>query len=142
MTEIFKCISNEIRLDGKGHLNTDFYSDSFEEILISKNKDILLYDIPNRRIGKTYALNAFLLIVQMLYPKKMYRTICLTPYPKQEYLVDVIYSDISKIYEKLQQYNSELVLLVVDDIDLSDNNFRKFLGKCVWRNVKIVGFVK
>ena len=142
MTDIFKCVSNEIRLDGKGHLNKAFYSDSFEKILLSKSKNILLYNIPNRGIGKTYSINNFLLNTQMLYSDKIYRTIGITPYPTQEYLVDAIYSDISKLYEKLQQNNSEPILIVVDDVDLSDSNFRELLGKCVWRNVKIVGFVK
>ncbi len=47
MTEIFKCLSNEIRLDGKGHLNADFYCQKFENIFLSNKryKNILLYNV-------------------------------------------------------------------------------------------------
>lgn len=137
-------IQSEIRLDGKGHLNTDFYCQKFENIFLSnrKYKNILLYYIPNRAIGKTYTINNFLLDMQTLYLDKIYRIICLTPHPKQEYLVDEIFTNINRYYEITHYDNRDkITIYVVDDIDYGNEKFLQFLESCVWRNVIVVGFV-
>lgn len=134
-------ILSEERLDGKGHLDLDFYINRFEQIFDKNNSSIVLYKNNNRKIGKSYVLNEFAYICQFTHPQCL--IFWVSDHINQERIGDVTL-DYKTFYfiENCTGYTNENSIFILDGADAYHKNIIEFLCWAEPRKIKVVGFVE
>lgn len=131
-------VINEVRLDGKGFLDKEYYLSSFEQVFTKENTNAVLYTVPHRKIGKTEILNEFAYITTFTYPY-IEDIIWVTSYKMQEHIGNKVI-DVNQV----QQWKAERTdnrLFIVDDMTLVNPNFAKFMDFLYSYQAKVIGFV-
>lgn len=131
-------VSNEVRLNGKGFLDKEYYLSSFEQVFIKENTNAVLYTVPHCKIGKTEILNEFAYITTFTYPY-IEDIIWVTSYKMQEHIGNKVI-DVNQV----QQWKAERTdnrLFIVDDMTLVNPNFAKFMDFLYSHQAKVIGFV-
>lgn len=131
-------VINEVRLDGKGFLDKEYYLSSFEQVFTKENTNAILYTVPHRKIGKTEILNEFAYIATFTYPY-IEDIIWVTSYKMQEHIGNKVI-DVNQFHQwKAERTDNRL--FIVDDMTLVNPNFAKFMDFLYSYQAKVVGFV-
>ena len=131
-------VMNEMKLNGKGFLDKEYYLSSFEQVFTKENTSAILYTVPHRKIGKTEILNEFAYITTFTYPH-IENIIWVTSYKMQEHIGNKVI-DVNQV----QQWKAERTdnrLFIVDDMTLVNPNFAKFMDFLYSYKAKVIGFV-
>ena len=135
-------ILTELKLNGKGFIDDDFYIHQFEKTI---NNDInntqLIYRISGdfRGIGKTKVLNDFSFLLQSIYDDRFKRIIWVTPHTMQEYIGTDVYSP--EIFSRVgMQCVDCKSIIIMDEIDVFSDVFNTICGYLDGRHIPIVGF--
>lgn len=134
-------ILSEEQLNGKGYLDLDFYIDKFEQVFDKNNSSIVLYKNNHRHIGRSYVLNEFAYIMQVIHPD--YLIFWISDHVNQERIGDVTL-DYKTFYfvENVTGYTNHDVIFILDGADAYHKNIIEFLCWAEPRKIKVVGFVE